>query len=57
MAVGSVLRGLSASAAARPTSSVPAKENAAVTKTEQRPLKPEWKEPEEMLPGGWLSRV
>lgn len=40
VAVGSVLRGLAVSAAARPTSSVPENANAAVTKTEQKPLKP-----------------
>ena len=34
------LRGFKVSAAARPTSSVPAKANAALTKTLQRPLKP-----------------
>jgi len=33
-------RGLEASAAARPTSSVPPKAKAATTKTEQKPLKP-----------------
>jgi hypothetical protein len=41
VALGSDLRGLAASAAARPTSSVPPKANAAVTKTEQKPLKPD----------------
>lgn len=35
-----LLRGLAASAAANPTSSVPANEKAAVTNTLQRPLKP-----------------
>src|SRR5690349_24291767 len=40
VALGRDLRGLAASAAARPTSSVPPKANAAVTKTEQKPLKP-----------------
>lgn len=45
MAVGSDLRGLTASAAARPTSSVPVKASAAVTKTVQRPLKPLLKAP------------
>ena len=44
-AVGKERRGLAVSAAARPTSSVPPKEKAAVTKTEQRPLKPLWKAP------------
>ena len=39
-AAGMVLRGSGVSEAARPTSSVPAKENAAVTNTEQTPLKP-----------------
>ena len=42
MAVGRALRGFSVSAAARPTSSVPAKAKAAVTKVEQSPLKPLW---------------
>lgn len=45
MAVGSVLRGLAVSAAASPTSSVPAKAKAALTKQEQRPLKPLLKAP------------
>src|SRR5271169_6834739 len=45
MAVGSDFRGFSVSAAARPTSSVPAKAKAAVTNTLQRPLKPLWKAP------------
>lgn len=36
-AEGRALRGFGCSAAARPTSSVPAKEKAAVTKTEHRP--------------------
>lgn len=40
MAVGRDLRGFAVSAAARPTSSVPVKEKAAVTKTLQSPLKP-----------------
>jgi len=39
-AAGMVLRGSGVSEAASPTSSVPAKENAAVTNTEQTPLKP-----------------
>ncbi len=39
-AEGMVLRGLGVSVAARPTSSVPANENAAVTNTAQTPLKP-----------------
>jgi len=55
MALGRVLRGLSASAAARPTSSVPAKEKAAVTNTLQRPLNPEWNDPEAMVPAGTPS--
>ena len=45
IAVGNVLRGLAVSAAARPTSSVPAKAKAALTKTEQRPWKPFLKAP------------
>ena len=40
MAFGIDFRGFDASAAARPTSSVPPKLNAASTKTEQKPLKP-----------------
>lgn len=40
MAEGSALIGLGCSVAARPTSSVPAKEKAAVTKTEHTPGKP-----------------
>jgi hypothetical protein len=40
MAVGKDLDGLWVSAAARPTSSVPEKENAAVTRMLQKPLKP-----------------
>jgi hypothetical protein len=40
MAPGRALAGFSDSAAARPTSSVPEKAKAAVTKTEQTPLKP-----------------
>src|SRR5258708_2988359 len=40
IAPGIVLRGLGVSEAARPTSSVPAKAKAAVTKTAQTPLKP-----------------
>ncbi len=39
-AVGNDLRGLAVSAAAKPTSSVPAKAKAAVTKMLHRPLKP-----------------
>lgn len=39
-AVGSATLGFSVSAAVRPTSSVPPKEKAAVTKTEHNPLKP-----------------
>lgn len=39
-ALGMVLRGLGVSEAARPTSSVPANEKAAVTKTLQTPLNP-----------------
>lgn len=50
-AVGSVLRGFSVSAAHSPTSSVPAKENAAVTNTEHRPLNPLWKAPGLYLTG------
>jgi hypothetical protein len=45
MAVGRERRGLAVSAAARPTSSVPVKAKAAVTKTAQRPLKPLLKAP------------
>jgi hypothetical protein len=45
MAAGRDLRGLAVSAAARPTSSVPAKAKAAVTKTLQTPLKPLLKAP------------
>lgn len=44
-AAGMDLRGLGVSEAAKPTSSVPAKANAAVTKTEQTPLKPFEKAP------------
>jgi len=40
-ALGMVFRGLGVSEAARPTSSVPANEKAAVTKTRQIPLKPD----------------
>lgn len=40
MAPGKALAGFSASAAARPTSSVPEKAKAAVTNTEQTPLNP-----------------
>lgn len=43
--LGTEARGLGVSDAARPTSSVPAKEKAAVTKTEQTPLKPFAKAP------------
>lgn len=49
VAFGSDFRGSAASAAAKPTSSVPAKANAAVTKTEQKPLKPFRKAP------GWCQ--
>jgi len=45
MAVGRDLRGLAVSAAARPTSSVPPKAKAAVTKTLHSPLKPLWNAP------------
>ncbi len=45
MALGRDFRGLTASAAARPTSSVPVKAKAAVTKTVQKPLKPLLKAP------------
>jgi len=45
IAPGIDLAGLLVSAAARPTSSVPEKEKAAVTKTEQKPLKPFLKAP------------
>src|SRR5690606_29170626 len=45
MVVGSDLRGLAVSVAARPSNAVPAKEKAAVTNTEQRPLKPSTKAP------------
>ena len=55
MAVGSTFRGLSVSAAQRPTNSVPEKENAAVTKTEQRPLNPLLKAPGWYLIDGQLS--
>ena len=44
-AFGIDLRGLAASAAARPVSSVPPNEKDAVTKTEQKPLKPFAKAP------------
>jgi hypothetical protein len=44
-AVGRVFLGFSVSAAHNPTSSVPAKEKAAVTNTEHRPLNPLWKAP------------
>ena len=40
VARGIVFRGLAVSAAANPTSSVPENAKAAVTKTEQTPLKP-----------------
>jgi len=40
VAFGIDFRGFSASAAARPTSSVPPNAKAATTKTEQNPLKP-----------------
>ena len=40
MALGMTFRGLGCSVAAKPTSSVPANEKAAVTKTAQTPLKP-----------------
>lgn len=40
VAVGKDLRGFAVSAAASPTSSVPENANAAVTNTEQNPLKP-----------------
>jgi hypothetical protein len=45
MAVGSALLGLWVSAAARPTSSVPENEKAAVTRMLQKPLKPLLKAP------------
>lgn len=45
MAPGRAVAGFSASAAARPTSSVPENAKAAVTKTEQTPLKPFLKAP------------
>jgi len=48
-AFGRLFLGFSVSAAARPTSSVPLNANAAVTKTEQRPLKPLWNAP------GWCQ--
>lgn len=45
MAPGKLFWGFSVSAAARPTSSVPEKEKAAVTKTPQKPAKPLLKAP------------
>ena len=45
MGDNSHLNGLALSAAVRPTSSVPAYEKAAVTKTEQKPRKPFWNAP------------